>query len=211
MKELFIEITKERRTIFALAMAVFLALQGVSAPAWGWTGPTAAPPSGDVSAPIYGSSGSQTRSGPLTIAGNLTTQRGLLLFGDYLDFGEDTKTIRRSSNYIALGTAATAFFKFFVTGTYAGRFAIGNPASDSPPTNLYVGGTGYLAGNTSVDGTFTMSSGANVCKMVYYDLTTESECGANYYAVGATDTSFVIQNPASPTQTGYVICCKNAD
>ena len=82
MKELFIEIQKERRMIFVLAMAVFLMLQGVSTPAWGvWTGPSAAPPSGDIPTPIFGSYGSQTRLGPLTIAGLVSIGSNLVVGG----------------------------------------------------------------------------------------------------------------------------------
>lgn len=154
LHQLFREIQKERKTIFSLSIAVFLVLQGVSAPAWGWTwtGPSAAPPSGDVPTPIYGSYSSQTRSGFLTIAG-----------------------------LVSIGS------------------------------NLVVGGTGYFNGNTQINGILTMNSRANVCKMVVYNLTTGQECGANQYVVGVTDDSRVVQNPASPTQTGNVICCKNAD
>jgi hypothetical protein len=151
MKDLFIEIQKERRMIFVLAMAVFLILQNVSAPVWG--APTAAPPSGDISAPIFGSYSAQTRLGALTIAG-----------------------------LVSVGS------------------------------NLVVGGTGYFNGSTQIDGILTMNSRANVCIMVYYPHGFPNvSCGANYYAVGVTNTSYIVQNPASPSQEGYMICCKNND
>lgn len=91
MNQLFKEIQKESRVIFALAVAIFLILQGISAPVFGqWTGPTAAPPE-DVPQPIFGSYTSQTIGGILNLlSGDLTVVKNLAVSGNYVNTGNVT-------------------------------------------------------------------------------------------------------------------------
>lgn len=89
----------------------------------------------------------------------------------------------------------------------------------------------------SVGGNLNVTGAANTCKKISYTNTTSYEighagavagwdgdltypraapagtnvCGANYYLIGAIDASGYFGNPATPPQTGSLLCCKNAD
>jgi hypothetical protein len=164
MNVMFLQKTVRVVLFFALVV-------NAATPALAWTGPTAAPPSANVSAPVNISATAQTKNGYVGVNSASTPGNPLFVGGAASNWtGEFNwpNTSAPSGSYgILVGSSASGYSQF---DNASGYYALLGDSSYSlyGNGNIYVSGSiqsgGYLYGPNSFGGMFTVQNNSGGCQ-----------------------------------------------